>query len=412
MSPTTPVVVWSAVGSRTARVGIAYINETRGTATTSFTYDPMWQAKPDGYSISPDLDLTTARHQTSGLPGAIGDSAPDRWGRNLITKRLRALDREAGRTTRAILQADFLLGVADLTRQGALRYTTEAGQPFLSAGAGVPKLIELPRLLRAADAVASDDPESLAAVKALLDAGTGSLGGARPKASVRDDNGSLAIAKFPHPEDEWDVMAWEATALDLAERAGVAVPARRLVPVDGRHSLVLDRFDREGATRVGYISALTLVGGADGGTYDYLEIVENLTSHGSSVKADLAQLFRRIAVSLVINNTDDHLRNHGFLRTRSGWTLSPAFDINPNPNPTAPAQTSIAFESGSRLDRWRALREAAPEFNLTERDANAILHEVTGALRPWRRVAQANGVRSAELALFERALDELADPAG
>jgi serine/threonine-protein kinase HipA len=388
-------------------VGTAYINATRRTVSTSFTYDPAWQADPDGYTISPDLALATGRHQTAGLPGAIGDTAPDRWGRNLITKHLRALDRAAGATPRDLLQADFLLGASDLTRQGALRYTTDAGNTFLAGETGVPALIELPRLLRAADAVAADGDESFAAVKALLDAGTGSLGGARPKASVRDDNGSLAIAKLPHPDDEWDVMAWETTALDLAERAGVTVPVRRLVRVDGRHCLVLDRFDRNGPTRIGYVSALTLVGGADGSTYDYLEVVEALTEHGSEVKADLRELYRRIAFGLAINNTDDHLRNHGFLRARAGWRLSPVFDINPTPNVGTPAQTSVAFESGTRRQRWDALRAAAPEFNLKPADGDTILADVANAVQGWRTIAIANEVGSADLDLFEDALSGL-----
>lgn len=407
----TMVLVWCEIGGQTVPAGIAYIDQRRSTVTTAFTYDPAWQARRDAYPISPDLDLTTARHQATGLPGAIGDSAPDRWGRNLIRKRLRADAHERGGATRDLLEVDYLLGVSDLTRQGALRYTAQDGAPFLAAEGGVPDLIELPRLLRASDAVVADGPDSFAAVKALLDAGTGSLGGARPKASVRDDNGALAIAKFPHRDDDWDVMAWEATALDLAERARITVPTRRLVPVDGRHVLVLDRFDRHLGARVGYASAMTLVGGTDGTPYDYLELVEALTTHGASVKPDLAELFRRIAFGVAINSTDDHLRNTGFLRTRAGWRLSPAFDINPDPNPTSQYATSVAFASGGRLDRWNALRDAAPEFNLTAAAADAVLREVVAAVAGWRSAATANGARSSELALFGHALDELAEGA-
>lgn len=408
MSPPPPVEVWAAQGSQTVRVGTAHVNEARRAVSTTFAYDAGWQANPHGYAISPDLALTHGQHQTAGLPGALGDSAPDRWGRNLIAKRHRARDRSTGATSRDLLDVDYLLGVSDLTRQGALRYSMDAGETFLAAKVGVPALIELPRLLRAADAVVADGDDSLAAVKTLLDAGTGSLGGARPKASVRDDNGALAIAKFPHPDDEWDVMAWEATALALAERAGISVPARRLVRVDGRHALLLDRFDRDGTARLGYVSALTLVGGADGGSYDYLEVVEALTEHGSDVAADLRELYRRVAFGLAVNNTDDHLRNHGFLRTRSGWRLSPAFDINPTPNQFTPSQTTIAFETGSRRDRWDALRSAAPDFGLTMSESGEILDEVRAAVRGWRAVALAHEIRSADLERFESALDGLA----
>lgn len=405
MSLTTTITVWCDLAGRTERVGTAWVNERRQAATT-FGYDPSWQADPRSYAISPDLALTSARHHVTGLPGALADSSPDRWGRNLVAKRTRARAREAGSPPAQIMEVDFLLGVSDLTRQGALRFTTGSDGPLLAAGADVPKLIELPRLLRAADAVATDD-DSMAAVKELLDAGTGSLGGARPKGSVRDGD-RLAIAKFPHHADEWDVMAWEKTVLDLAQRAGIRVPTRRLVVIDHRHALVVDRFDRTPTGRVGYVSAMTLVGGTDGTSYDYLEVVEAMTEHGGNVKADLAELWRRIAFSLLVNNTDDHLRNLGFLHHTGGWCLSPAFDINPNPNPTALPQTTVAFVSGDRTQRLDALLDARDVFGLSSADATAMLKEVAGVVLGWRAAAAANGIPGREVDRFDECFEGLA----
>jgi serine/threonine-protein kinase HipA len=387
------------------RAGTAFIQERRGAVSTTFTYDSDFQSDHRGFAISPDLPLSSARHHVAGLPGTFSDSAPDRWGRNLIDKRARGQARQAGRPVRSVGEVDYLLGVSDLTRQGALRFAIGDG-PFLAAETVVPKLIELPRLLRAADEVSNDSEGGLAAVKTLLDAGTGSLGGARPKASVRDGE-RLLIAKFPHPGDRWDVMAWEKTVLDLAERSGIPVPVRQLVTVDGRHALLLERFDRDESRRVAYMSALSLVGGRDGGSFDFLEVAEALAALGAAVKTDLAQLWRRIDFSLAINNTDNHLRNHGFLHARGGWLLAPAFDLNPNPDTTAEPVTSVGFATGPRAEQVEALLASAPDFRLTPPAASAIAGAVAAAVRDWRAVATANGISELECDLFADCFAEL-----
>lgn len=407
MSPprTTEITVWCATHGQSVPVGTAWVSQRRGTVSTTFTYDPGWQADRSAHAFSPELNVTTARHHLARLPGALADCSPDRWGRTLIDKRLRGQARLAGGVPAQLTEVDYLLGVSDLTRQGALRLTTEVDGPFLAEHAEVPQLVELPRLLRAADAVGVDD-DAMAAVKALLDAGSGSLGGARPKASVRDGD-HLAIAKFPHRSDDWDVMAWEKTALDLAERAGIRVPVRRLVDIDARHALVLDRFDRTSTGRVEYISAMTLVGGHDGGTYDYLEVAEALAERGVSVAADLAELWRRIAFSLLVNNTDDHLRNHGMLHHINGWRLSPAFDVNPNPDTHAQRATTVCFAAGDRSQSLSALIDGCDEFGLTPAAAAASLREVAAALVGWRDVAADNGVTKPEVDLFADCFDGL-----
>jgi serine/threonine-protein kinase HipA len=273
---------------------------------------------------------------------------------------------------------------------------------FQHPATDVPKLIALPALLHAANAVSRDEPDSLEAIKTLLDAGTGSLGGARPKASVRDD-GRLMIAKFPHHADGWNVIAWEKTALDLADAAGISVPGRRLVGIDGSPVLLLDRFDREGSHRVGYISAMTLLEAQDGQPRDYTEIAEVLPEHSSAAVEDLRQLWRRIAFSIAIHNTDDHLRNHGFLRRGSGWRLAPAFDVNPNPELAVQRVTSIGGATHP-ADEVNALLLYAESFGLTGTQARTILREVAEAVENWEGVARRNGVAHAEIARFEPTL--------
>ncbi len=228
-------------------VGRAYIAAKRRGVATTFRYDQTYLAdRTTAFPLDPSLPLFSGQHAVAdGLPYCFADCAPDRWGCNLIRKRLRGLDEVAARTQRDVTEIDYLLGVTDCTRQGAFRFTEpDSGPqgPFLAEDSDVPKLLELPRLLHAAEQVELDE-DDLGADKELLDAGTGSLGGARPKASVRDGN-RLLIAKFASPRDEWDVIAWEKTALDLAERAGIRVPSRSLRRINGKAVLLLDRFDR------------------------------------------------------------------------------------------------------------------------------------------------------------------------
>jgi serine/threonine-protein kinase HipA len=297
---------------------------------------------------------------------------------------------------------DYLLAVSDTTRQGALRYTVGDDPTFLAEGVTVPKLLALPELLHAAGQV-ERGADDTSAIKALLDAGSGSLGGARPKASVQDD-GTLLIAKFPHANDGWSVMAWEKTALDLAERAQLRVPRRRLEWVGKDPVLIVERFDRDGDRRIPYISALSMLGSTDGVDHDYIEVAEALGDHGADVVADLAELWRRIAFSVAINNTDDHMRNHGFLRTGNGWKLAPVFDVNPNPDPGAERVTGIGGTTAPG-DAHDALMVAADTFRLSPSAANSAWNQIRDAVSDWSVVASANGVPDAELRLFRPALD-------
>ena len=394
-----------AVG--TTRVGTVYTTTRRSAFTTSFSYAPEYLGREGSYSIDPAFPITdgtaTRSLARTGLPGAFSDAVPERWGRNLISKRIRAEASEAGRTPPAVTEVDYLLGVSDETRQGALRFTQEPDGEFLRSEQDVPKLIALPQLMRAAEKVASSDADDLTAIRLLLDAGTGSLGGARPKASVKDE-GRLLIAKFAHPNDEWSVIAWEKTALDLAAVAGISVPPSELLHIEGKPVLLLDRFDREAHTRVGYVSAMTLVQGSDGESRDYVEVAEALAEWGAAVTADLEQLWRRIAFSIAIHNTDDHLRNHGFLRRRAGWELSPAFDLNPNPNLATVRVTSIGGSNDLAGDS-AGLFSHAGTFGLTQQRARAVVAEVVDAARGYREAAARNQISATEISRFGPTLD-------
>jgi serine/threonine-protein kinase HipA len=405
---TDRIEVHVAIGADTVRAGTAFFQRRRQALTTTFTYDQAWLADLRSFALDPGLPLTAGAHASDGLPGSFGDCAPDRWGRNLIAKRARAEARKQQGTPPSLSEIDFLLGVSDHTRQGALRFRTEGSELFSAPDHDIPKLIELPMLLRAAEAVARDSGDDYEAVKALLDAGTGSLGGARPKATVRSDDGHLMIAKFPHHQDDWDVGAWEKTALDLAARAGIEVPERSLAPLGPGSTVLLSRFDRTaGGARIPYISALSLVSGNDGGAFDYEDLAAQIEEAGADAGTDLENLFRRVVLSVAIHNTDDHLRNTGFLHGHGGWRLSPIFDINPNPDLGTGRQTTI---SGAETvgDEPDGVMHLAQWCHLDAARALRVITEVLDATACWREVAVGNGIGSGEIRRFAEMFDHQA----
>jgi serine/threonine-protein kinase HipA len=261
----------------------------------------------------------------------------------------------------------------------------------------VPKLVALPKLLYAAERFSAEEDES--SISYLLDAGSASLGGARPKASVTD-NGKLLMAKFPHRQDEWDVMGWEWVMLEMAGEFHIRVPAHKLVPIDGRNVLITERFDRDGDTRIGYISAMTLLGLEDGERADYADIALGLRDVSVSPKDDLEELFRRIVFSIFVNNTDDHLRNHGFIRSGSGWRLSPLFDVNPNPVTSEQRVTSL-FGETQRALALDALRAFPGEFGLKPEQAETIIREAAEITNAYTAYADKAGIPASEQERFQ-----------
>jgi len=393
-------------GGDQVRAGTLRFHEMRRAASATFTYDQAYLADPRAYALDPTLPLDAGSHQTPpgvAIFGAMGDGAPDRWGRNLMIRaeRQRA-DRDAV-TARTLLESDFLLGTGDDLRQGALRYTTD-DETFLSPpGEGVPRLIALPRLLDLTDALVTHETADRD-LRDLVAAG-GSLGGARPKAAVVLDDGILAIAKLPRRgSDEWDVMGWEKVTIDLAAAAGLTVPSSHLVRVLGRNVLLTDRFDRRRALRVAFVSAMTMLEAHDGDQRSYLEIADAIETQSPAPGRDLKELFRRVLFSVLVSNTDDHLRNHGFLREPSGWALSPAFDLNPNPDTPGALSTTIDTDGDTTASIERCL-QTAQMYRLSPGRAIEILDEVEQATATWRRVATQLGLPTQELELMLGAFD-------
>lgn len=374
--------------------GMLYFHVRGKSQSSTFQYRSDFLARPDSYALDPQLPLSSGAFQaTEELFGAFSDSAPDRWGRILIDRRARQMAREDGSAKRQVNESDYLLGVNDATRQGAIRFRHQGDEGFLTeSNRAVPKVVSLPGLLDAADRIDEDDDSAL---KLLLDAGSASLGGARPKTAVQDQGG-LLLAKFPHRSDEWNVMAWEKTALDIAERAGIETPERRLEPVGDRHILLLRRFDRKRGGRLGYMSARTLLESRTSESADYSDLAEVLEITTAEATKDLQELWRRIALSIFINNTDDHLRNHGLIRTGRGWRLAPIFDINPDPDTAKRRVTSILGETHGAA-QLEALREISEQLRIRPRGFSSMLTQVRDAAADWKQAATANGLSGKEI---------------
>lgn len=394
--------VYADVQGETRRVGRLWTSAGKGREAASFQYDDEWLAGRDGFALDPALPLGGGAFHTGGgrpLFGALDDCSPDRWGRSLVARAERRLAREEGRAPRTLFAVDYLLGVSDEVRQGALRFAAIEGGPFLATGEGasVPPMVYLPRLLAATDRVLADE-ESAEDLHLLLAPG-GSLGGAWPKASVRDQGGDLLIAKFPALHYEYNVVRWEAVALALARKAGIPVSDWRIETVIDRHVLLLRRFDREGRQRVPFLSAMSMLGAKDGETHSYLEIADALRAYGAAAATDLKDLWRRIVFGVLISNTDDHLRNHGFLwEGSSGWRLSPAYDLNPTPTDLRPRTLQTAIGDDEDLSASLDLALAvARSFGLKLRDAKLIAREVGGVVAGWRQEAARIGIREAEI---------------
>ncbi len=392
----TPVEVIAARTDGDVTVGTLYPSFRRGVGTATFIHSDGWLADPRAFALDPALPLVSGHLPTPvGLPlfNALRDSAPDRWGRTLIARHERLAAEQEGRAPRALSEVDLLLGVRDDLRTGALRFRTDPAGPFLAPDdRGVPALVDLGALVAAVDGIESD-AATIAEVRRLVHAGS-SLGGARPKAHVRTGSGRLAIAKFPsRANDEWDVIAWEKVALDLAALAGVRVPPSELLHVDGRSVLVVERFDRRAdGTRVGYRSGLTMLEAREGETRSYLDLAEAIEQHSPATSEDLAELWRRIVLSILIANTDDHLRNHAFLHAGgTSWRLSPAFDLNPDPSP-GPRHLSTAVDEARTDASVDLALGVAPAFRLDRDAAERILGEVRGAVERWQDVARRHGL--------------------
>lgn len=383
------------------KVGKLWGHFRNGRESVSFEYDRNWLSHPKKFSLDPALKLTVGSFHTSldkPMFGAIDDSSPDRWGRLLMRRSERKNAEKEKRTARSLKEIDFLLMVDDEARQGALRFKREEENSFLTTydKNHIPPLVSVGKLFNAASHVLqeSDTEEDL---KLLLAPGS-SLGGARPKASVRDKDGHLAIAKFPRKDDEIDTIAWEAVALTLASKAKIKVPEWRLESVDQRQILLSRRFDRKNDTRIPFLSAMSALAAKDNEMHSYLEIADAIRQMSASPKEDLESLWRRIIFNVLISNVDDHLRNHAFLYSGiSGWRLSPAYDLNPTPTDIKPRILSTAIDLIDPTASLDLALDVAHYFELDHTQAKKILKEVGSATVLWRQEAAKFKIKKAEI---------------
>lgn len=388
------------LAGQTQRVGLARRNLVRGSETVTFEYADDWLAHPNRFSIEPALALTRGAFPPptgQSIFGSLGDSAPDTWGRRLMQRAERRQAGREGRPIRTLTESDYLLGVSDETRLGALRFRWLGETAFQAPPrVGVPALIDLGKLLQITERVLRD--EETDEDFQLIFAPGSSLGGARPKASVIDQHGHLSIAKFPKETDEYSIETWEEIALRLADRAGIVTPHHKLVHVAGKAVLLSRRFDRADGHRLPFLSAMAITGSKDGERGSYPVIVDALTRYGAQAKIDAQALYRRVAFSVLISNVDDHLRNHGFLWLgKAGWSLSPAYDLNPTPTDLKARilTTNIDLDEGTcSVD---LLEASADYFGLGLVQAKAIIKEVGTATATWREVAREIGARPSEI---------------
>ena len=392
------------LGKETHLVGRLWYHCRQGRESASFEYDQTWLKHPKRFALEPALKLLEGNfHTPAGLIlfGSMGDSAPDRrWGRLLIRRMERQIAKNNKKASRTLGEIDYLLGVYDELRQGALRFSKNINGPYLSFSdnSSVPPLLQLPKLLSASQRVL-DDCETSEDLKLLLIPGS-SLGGARPKASVKDQDGRLFMAKFPHRDDEFNVVVWEAVALKLAEQAGIHTSKWQLKKIIDKPVLILERFDREGSQRIPFLSAMGMLEAKEREQGSYLEIAYALIQNGSQPNIDITELWRRLVFNILISNTDDHLRNHGFLYKNDhniGWRLSPAYDMNPTPIEVRPRilTTAIDFEdSTASLDVALSIID---ELRLTKKKAYQIISEVTKPIVKWRCVARSFGLSKREI---------------
>ncbi len=415
MSPAADVEIWLDEGaSGPLLVGSLRpsFQGGRNLASTSFQYATDYLNRRNGYALSPDLPLVANRQfasESQPLFGAFADAAPDEWGRKIIEANHSHLVREDPSLPRAIGDFDFLVGVADRTRAGALRLRNGQTGAWLASDEGVANLHDLDRILAAAARYEADEASD-EDIAYLNDVAT-SPGGARPKANVVLDDGQLAIAKLPHSKDgAIDVERWEALALTIEQACGVQTPRWSLHSVGARKSVLLvTRFDRDSdGLRAGYLSAASALelGIFDQRSVTYEQFSDTLAEVSASPRADLREMYIRIAITVLINNVDDHWRNHGFVHSGEGWRLSPVFDVNPSRRRGTINSRPINAVDDPRHRDIRNLLAVASSFRLSATEAADLIRRTAEHVITWREIADQLSIDPAERELMRSAFDE------
>lgn len=393
-----------------AFVGELSYESLRGADSYGFSFAPTWLQTQRDLFLSADLNNYTGMQYTAAdrdIFGCFSDALPDRWGRTLLNRREQLQAQEQRRPLRRLSSFDYLLGIDDYSRMGAFRFKETPDSDFINSDPTlkIPPLTDIRTLQAAGRAIEQSEARNALPEKKwiaqLIQPGT-SLGGARPKASVTDLDGALCVAKFPSRKDDYDVELWEHLCHLLARKAGIEVADTKVLKAIGPyHTLISRRFDRTAdGGRIHFASAMTLLGLQDGNNaadgHGYLDLVDFIVQHCTAVENNLRELYRRVAFYICVGNSDDHFRNHGFLLTPKGWTLSPAYDINPTLNSTQ----SLLITSVSNQAAFSQLRAAAEDYLLTRETADAILDEVQAALQDWPTLATHIGIPRREIAQF------------
>ena len=388
-------------------VGTLYHDRLRGTDKYGFEYNASWLKNHPDIVLSADImnysNIQWTR-QGKDIFGCFSDAMPDRWGRTLLMRREQILAKEESRPVKKLTSYDYLLGIDDSTRMGALRFKTDDDN-YLNAdkNLSVPPVTDIRDLLLASEEIERSEERNMLPeakwLQQLINPGS-SLGGARPKANVTD-NGNLYIAKFPSRKDNYDVELWEHLCHLLAKEAGINVAETKLLNTGGKyHTLLSKRFDRQNSKRIHFASAMTMLGlsdGCDANTGNgYLDIVDFIMQSCVNVESNLKELFRRVAFFIRIGNSDDHFRNHGFILTREGWTLSPAYDINP----TTSDYQSLLINRDSNESSLDLLLDASEDYMISRDAACSIINEVEEAVSTWRSIATRLRIPKNEMEMF------------
>jgi len=388
----------------------------RGSDSYSFKYDKEWLAKYGSIFLSADINNYTGQQYTQpgkDIFGCFSDALPDRWGRTLLNRREQILANEEKRPVRRLSSFDYLIGIDDFSRMGGFRFKENPDGKFINCedSLRIPPLSDLRTLVVASMEFERSEGKNLMPekkwIQQLVHPGT-SLGGARPKAGVIDEDGRLCVAKFPSRKDDYDVALWEHHSHLLAKEAGVNAAVTRVINSGEKyHALLSRRFDRtEEGKRIHFASAMTLLGLTDGcdaqSGNGYIDIVDFILQSCCDVNDNLCQLYRRVAFNIAIGNSDDHFRNHGFLLTPSGWTLSPAYDMNP----TLCEYQSLLINSSTNESNLQILYDSCEEYMISKAEARTIIDEVINGVSKWQSVAVGLGISKREIDMFRHVYDK------
>jgi serine/threonine-protein kinase HipA len=389
----------------------------RGSDSYSFRFSPEWLRQYGGLFLSADINNYPGQQYTQpgrDIFGCFSDALPDRWGRLLLNRREQILATEEKRPVRRLSSFDYLMGIDDFSRMGGFRFKETRDGAFINCNKSlrIPPLTDIRTLAAASMEIEkSEELNRLPEKKWLLQLvhpGT-SLGGARPKSGVMDEDGNLCVAKFPSRNDDYDVGLWEHHSHLLAKEAGVVAAETSVIETGGKyHALLSKRFDRTAdGRRRHFASAMTLLGltdGCDAKTGNgYIDIVDFILQNCCDVEDNLRQLFRRVAFNIAIGNSDDHFRNHGFLLTPRGWTLSPAYDMNPTLN----EYQALLINSSTNHADLQLLLDSSEEYMIGQEEARQIIHEVKVGIKQWKTIATRLGIAKREMDVFEQVFNRL-----